>query len=49
MTLYKESMGEFDHTIPGHEYMKQNASRLRLEAFCFIYYDQVLNNMLIQL
>jgi hypothetical protein len=26
--------------------MKKNASRLRLEAFFFIYYDQVLNNLI---
>ena len=25
--------------------MKKNASRLRLKAFFFIYYDQVLNNL----
>jgi hypothetical protein len=27
--------------------MKKTASRLRLEAFFFIYYDQVLNNLYI--
>ena len=25
--------------------MKENASRLHLQAFFFIYYDQVLNNL----
>jgi hypothetical protein len=45
MTLDKESMGEIDHTIPGHQYMKKNASRLHLKAFFFIYYEQVLNNL----
>jgi hypothetical protein len=29
--------------------MKKNASRLRLNAFFFIYYDQVLNNLYVYL
>ena len=29
--------------------MKKNASRLRLNAFFFIYYDQVLNNLYVSI
>jgi len=35
MTLDKESMGEINHTIPGHQYMKKNASPASPQGILF--------------